>query len=469
MLRSPAAEGWRKIRRTHRGAAWSSVVCLLLGASLLSACGSSDEGEETSARPERPLEQDLVAQAQDAASAAADGEQLGGSLTVIGANAGPQAKLLEAAYKPFEDATGVDVKYQSTTDLQNIVETRVRAGNPPDVVNAFSAGGLTQYAQEGKLVDLSSVLDMATVEKDFDAGLIDAATVDGKLYGVWTEVTNFMVWYNAKAYKGPNPPDTWAQLQDWAGEQANAGNPPWCLALEAGAGTGWPAPLFVENLFMKANGPDKMKQWAAGEIPFTSTEVRQAFEEFGRIATDPKMVKGGPPAILSTSIGEMGLGMFTDPPSCSLMGFGSYSGETILSQNASLKPIEDLDFFPYPPIDPSVPNGELISGKLTYAFNDTPQVRAFMKYLSSAEMQSLLANIGLWAMANKQVQPDAYSNPLIRKSAEALQQADALVPGPDFVQSPAVNTAFRNATVRYLQDPDSLDELLADIEEARRG
>ncbi|MEU6199949.1 ABC transporter substrate-binding protein [Streptomyces sp. NPDC047061] len=330
-------------------------------------------------------------------------------------------------------------------------------------------GSLQQYAEKGKLVDLGSMIGSDTLKADFPESLLTAATVNGKVYGVFTGVDNFMVWYDPKTYKGPKDPSSWAELEKFTQQQAAAGSTPWCMAQNAGAGSGFPGTQWIEAWFIKHYGAAKLQDWASGKLSWTSPEVKAAWQAFGAVATDKKMVNGGPTGVLSASIVNNGTGLISSPAKCQVMLWGVYADGLTLMQNKALKPVTDLDFYPVPAASPAYANDELFGGHVAYAFNDNPQTRALMKYWASAQAQTLLVASGQWTEANTKIPASAYSNPLLKKSYQQLVNGRTLAAGPSLYGSPAVLTAYDKGVVNYIQNPGSLDTILAGLQRTATG
>jgi alpha-glucoside transport system substrate-binding protein len=443
--------------RATKGA---GVAAVLLSAASLGACAHNQQdaagrvGGSTA----------LVKSAANAALQAAGGKKIGGKLSLIGVNAGPEGAIIESTLKPFEDATGVKIDYTGSSDANTLIQTRLAAGDPPDVVNLPNAGSLPAYAKAGKLVPLT-FMDQNRLTADFAPALLKSTTVDGKLYGIWNEVDNFMIWYNPKLYKGPTAPADWAGLQKWAATAKT----PWCVGLASGAASGVSGAHFISNLLLYQSGPQKLNELAAGTLPFTSPAVASAFKLYGEIATSPKMVAGGSTAAVNTKTVDAGNGMFTTPPKCSLLGWGNYAGGLIAAANPKIKTGTDVDFFAWPPVDKTYAKSQLVSGHVMYAFKDTPQMRAFMKYYASSAAQSLLAASGEWVVANKQVGLGTYPNALMKKSAQAYLSADSVSLSPVSQLPAPVVMAFYKGVVSYVQHPAALNSILAGIDKVRTG
>ncbi len=395
--------------------------------------------------------------------AASLGEGLGGSLEVIGGSGGAEGAILEAVYAPFSEATGVKINYTGTKDVLSIVQSRVQAGNAPDIAEV-GLGVATDYAAAGDLVALDDIIPAEELA-NYPAGLLDNARYDGSLFAVFPAVNNYMVWFNPEQYSGPTDPASWSELTDWTNDLAAAGSPAWCIAEEAGAGSGFPGSQFIENLFLKKYGSDLYGQWGRGELEWTSPEVKDAWQMFGQIATDDSKVAGGVTGSLAASIATGSNGLIDDPATCESVLWGTWVPGLI---GDGVDPGVNLDFFPVPASNPEYADEEVFIANPMIAFNDTPQVHAFMQYLASTEAEALLASADHWTVANTAVPVDTYNSPLLQKASETFFGGDvSLAAGPMVLAGGDVLSAFYKGVVSYLQEPDSLDSVLATVQAAQ--
>jgi alpha-glucoside transport system substrate-binding protein len=397
---------------------------------------------------------------------AAGGEQLGGTLNILGVWAGAEADSFSAVVAPFEEATGINVELESTRDFNAVLTTRVEGGNPPDIAAAPSASTAASWAAEGKLIDLSDIVDMDQMGQDYAQTWLDLGTTeDGTLYQVfsWSALKG-PIWYNPNTYDGPNPPQTWDELQAWAQQKADSGETPWCIGLESQAASGWPGTDWIEDIVLRQSGPDVYDQWWQGQIPWTSPEIKSAFETFGSIAGDPAMVYGGPTTALTLPFGNGGDALFTDPPGCYLHHQATFITDFFVQNNPDLQPVEDFNFFGFPDIDPANSGAAIVVGDSFSMYNDTPQGRAFIKYMISPEAQSIWVERGGKLGVNKRVPLDAYPDELARNAGEIIANAQIVrFDGSDLMPS-AMNDAFWKAILDYVQDPGSLDSILANLD-----
>jgi alpha-glucoside transport system substrate-binding protein len=313
------------------------------------------------------------------------------------------------------------------------------------------------------------VIDVAAAKRDFPAGLIDLTTVDGKLYGLFfNTAVQGLVWYDPKSYDGPKPPATWAELAGWTARTAAAGRTPWCVGLESGPNSGWPGAAWIEQVVLKQSGPEVFDAWWQGRQPWTSAPIRQAFEAFGAIAADPKQTAGGPTAALSSAFNESPLGLYAKPPSCYLTVQADFLGSMLEQTVPGIKAGTDIAFFPFPGIEPRYAGLLETSGEAIGVLKDTPQTRALVRYLATAEFGALVASTGQWLGGNKRVTPDKYPAELNRKAATLYRDAPDVRYAAQASMPLAMTTAFFKAVLEYVKKPARLGAILAGLEKTRR-
>jgi len=395
------------------------------------------------------------------------GQKLGGTVTVLGVWGGNELESFLAMVKPFEDATGVKVQFEGTRDLNAVLTTRLEGGNPPDLAGLPGPGQMTEFARAGKLVPLNSVLDLNAMKAQYAQSWIDLGTVGGKVYGIFAKAAlKGLIWYNPKAFAaaGYSVPSTWDELLALTDRIAADGKTPWCIGVESGAASGWPATDWIEDIMLRTAGPDVYDKWSRHEIAWTDPVVKRAWELFGRIATSAKYAYGGADGVLSTNFGESPFPMFNDPPGCYLHHQATFIQDFIQKQFPNLKPGEDFDFFAFPPIDQGVPKAVEAAGDLLGMFRDTPQARSLIRYLTTPEAQVVWVKRGGALSPDRKVSLDAYPDPLSRRAAEILTSAEIARFDASDLMPEAVNAAFWKSTLDYIRTPSRLDTILQNLE-----
>ncbi|MHB1006763.1 MAG: ABC transporter substrate-binding protein [Chloroflexota bacterium] len=393
--------------------------------------------------------------------------RIGGTVSVLATWGGAEQDSFLAMVKPFEDQTGVKIEYTGTRDINAVLSTRVQGGNPPDVAGLPGPGQMAQFAKQGKLVDLSSIIDLNAMKQDYDQAWIDLGTVNGKFVGIFIKsALKGLIWYSPPNFQSKNyqVPKTWDDTMALANQIANGGVTPWSIGLESGAASGWPGTDWLEDILLRQAGPKIYDDWYNGKQKWSSAEVKKAWQTWGQIATVEKMVYGGKQYELSTNFGDAATPLFQSPPKAYLHHQASFITDFIVKANPNAKPIQDFNFFAFPDIDPANAGAGIAAGDLFGMFKDTPQARALMQYLVTAPAQAIWVKRGGALSPNKRVTESQYPDDLSRQLAKALLSVKTLrFDGSDMMPD-QMNTAFFKACLDYVSNPGNLDSILSSLD-----
>lgn len=368
----------------------------------------------------------LASCSQPPETAIEEGTQPTGAKTVsvLGVVVGDQQEKLEAALAPFEEETGIDVIYEGTDAFTTLLPVRVDSGDAPDIAMFPQPGLMKSLADEGALIPVTEVLSREELAQYYPESWIKLSTVNDEIYGIWyRSAVKSLVWYVPEEFeaRGYEIPKTWDEMTALSDQMVADGISPWCLGLESGNASGWPATDWIEEIVLRTAGPDFYQKWVDHEVPFNAPEVQKAFEYFGQIVRSPGYVWGGKTAALSIPWGDSPSGLFSDPPVCFMHRQGNFI-TSFFPKDIVLG--EDVDFFPTPDIDPEYANSLLVAGDIFSMLNDTPEARALMAYLATPTPHEIWAEQGGFLSANKQVDLDVYPDEVSRRQAELLTSAD---------------------------------------------
>jgi alpha-glucoside transport system substrate-binding protein len=411
--------------------------------------------------------------AEDGASPAATGDgegQLGGSVSILAVYADAEEESFLAMIEPWATENGVEIEYTATRDINAQLTTQIDGGNPPDIAGLPGPGPMAQYARDGELVPLDDVIDMDTYSSQYDEGWITAGTVDDQLIAIFTKVAvKGLIFYNPEQFEaaGYEVPEDFDGLTSLVEQIAADGTPPWGVGLESGAASGWPGTDWIEDFVLRQSGPDVYDAWVAGEQAWTSEEIRAAFEAFGAWAADEEFVAGGPNQVINTAFGNGGDCLFADPPECFLHHQASFITGFFEDNFPDVAVAgETYDFFPMPGIEF---NGVTTAGDLFGMFNDTPQARSLMQYLTTPEAQQIWVERGGAISPNKEVAVDAYPDETSARFAEIIQGAETTRFDASDMFPAEMNEAFFEGILNYVQDPDSLDSVLEELDSVQES
>lgn len=404
----------------HSALAFASIVAVSLS---VAACGSSDDGGDTNT--------DAGAKSSiDCAPYKGFGDLKGKTVSVYTSITAPEDAPHIASYKPFEDCTGIEIKYEGSKEFEAQLPVRVKGGNAPDIAYLPQPGLLKTMVATGKVIPAPPET-VANVDKNMPDWK-NYGTVDGKFYAaaLGANVKSF-VWYSPSAFKdkGYEIPKTWDQLMTLTDKIAtdNPDAKPWCAGIESGDATGWPATDWVEDVMLRTAGADVYDKWTNHEIPFNDPQVATALAEVGKILKNPKYVNGGfgdVKTIASTSFQDAGQPILDG--SCYMHRQASFYAA---NWPEGTKVAEDGDVWAfYLPAKDETSKPVLGGGEFVAAFRDAPEVKAFQTYLSSVEWANERARTcgsGGCVTANKNADPTLLKNAVDNLSAKMLTDKSA--------------------------------------------
>ncbi len=249
-------------------------------------------------------------------------------VTILGAFGGAEAEGFEAALKPFEEESGIDVKYENSADFTTLIKQRVSTGDLPDIALFPQPGGLLELAADGKIQPIDTYLDFDQIERTLVPGLLESSRLNGRFYGAPMRVANkSIVWYPKKVWdeRGYEPPEDARRAATTLADQIKGdGIAPWCMAWGADAATGWVGTDWIEQLVLTLQGPEYYNDWIQHAVPFDDEGVVEAFDEFDKVAREDGEVFGGTDSISSTPVAESMAPAFRDPPQCVLERQGNF-------------------------------------------------------------------------------------------------------------------------------------------------
>ncbi|GAB3588009.1 ABC transporter substrate-binding protein [Amycolatopsis endophytica] len=382
-----------------------------------------------------------------------------GTITVLASWTGAEGAAFEQVLAGFTAQTGVRVHYQGTRAVSQVLASDVQNGNPPDIAVVPNPGELVTYVRSHNLYSLDDVLGAPPAQIYGPQWLQLQVAGQAHLYGVAVKVDlKSIVWFNPLLH-GLTQPGTWDEFTT-----ATAGQP-WCLGLSAPPVSGWPGTDWVEDILLHQVGTNVYRQWAAGQLAWTSPAVRRAWETWGAMMA--RTVGDNPARLLLTDFRDAHQGMVDDPQRCAY----EHNGSFMLAQYPEAG--RKLDFVAVPPAGPDVAPGTYeVSADLAGMFTDTPASRALIRYLASPAAQEIWprASGGGAFSATRAVDLRVYDgNPTARKVAETLRSGSTLCFDASDLMPATMTNAFYRAALEYLDDPDHLTTLLEQLDMIRLG
>ncbi|GAA3066677.1 ABC transporter substrate-binding protein [Streptosporangium carneum] len=433
------------LSRPERLVLAAGVAGLALAAT---ACGSARTGSSTGEG----------GASAGCAAFAGYGRHEGGTVSVYSPIRDVEADLLERAWKPFAECTGMRIDYEGTGEFEAQIQVRVDGGNPPDLAFFPQPGLLARFAEAGVLKPASAEVKRLAAE-GWSPDWARYATVDGVLYGAPLGASvKSLVWYSPKMFRerGWAVPRTWDELMKLSETIAATGLKPWCAGIESGDATGWPATDWVEDVLLREVGPQGYDDWVSHRLPFNDPKVVAAVDKVGAILRNERFVNGGygpVRSIASTAFQEGGIPITQGR--CALHRQASFYAN-FWPEGTQVAEDGDVFAFYLPGDDPSK-RPVLGAGEFVAAFSDRPEVEALRAYLASADFPEARMRLGPYVSARRGVDPSNAHNPVDRLSIEMLQDPDTVFrfDGSDQMPASVGAGAFWKAMTDWINGKDT--------------
>jgi alpha-glucoside transport system substrate-binding protein len=384
---------------------------------------------------------------------------------------GDQSKGFEGAMKEFESSSGITIKFtDASQSFDTLIRPRVQGNNPPDIALFPQPGLMLDFAKQGKLQDLGTMLDINSLKSQLVPGVLDVGTQEGKVYGF---PVNFnvksLVWYPKKAFeaKGYKVPTTIAELEALTNQIKADGTTPWCVGIESAGATGWVGTDWLEDFVLRYGGPEKYDQWVRHEIPFNDPVVVQSAQEFEKLALADGNVFGGRKSVVSSNFATAINPEFDDPPKCFLHKQGNFiTQKDFIKESVRQNLDEEVGVFQLPGTDANN-KPLLVGGDLAGAFSNDDDVKKALEFMSSPQFKFSNIATATWLSAVTSFDLSQYPDETTRTVAKlAYESTVSRFDGSDTMPGAVGAGSFWKGMTAWICGQQSLDETLKNIDDS---
>jgi len=286
----------------------------------------------------------------------------------------------------------IDITVLENEAFKTKLTTVMQSGNPPDIFQSWGGGGMNQQVTAGMLKDITSDLDAngGAWRNTFAPGALAVYSYQGKNYGVPWDMGMVGWWYNKDLFTKAgiaNPPTTWADFLNDVKTLKAAGITPICL----GEGDKWPGMHIWSYIASRIGGQAAFDAAVSRSGSFTDPSFVQAGQKLqDLIALDP-FQSGYLGATHDQMQADFGNGK------CAMELSGQWAPSVESANSADKKGVANLGMFNFPAIEGGVGDvADVVGGGNGFAIgkNAPPEAIDFVKYLTSAENQKLIAAHG---------------------------------------------------------------------------
>lgn len=193
------------------------------------------------------------------------------------------------------DVTDGSIAGGGGSNVQVALAARLQAGDPPDVWQTFLGSSLRAWVDAGRLADATAVYDSANLGPTMPPALLDAATHEGKKWGVPTgSHRGNVLWFNENVLReagiaAPGPGYTADAFASDLSKLTASGATALCL----GGKDRFTAAELFENTLLGVVGAGGWNSVRDDEFDWRGTQVRQALTRFGQIIAQVDPNAGG--------------------------------------------------------------------------------------------------------------------------------------------------------------------------------
>ena len=375
-------------------------------------------------------------------------------------------------FRSFEDTyPGVKVK---TENFGRNPRAYLESDTPPDVMIMWTGDWFLDPVRDGLAADLTDLWAQANLAESYPAGLRRLTELNGKQYFMPVGYQWRGIYYNREVFaeNGLQPPQTWEEFLDACETLILNGVYPIALPRNAP----WNTSLWFDYLDMRLNGAAFHRALIAGEESFTDERVRNVFltwqmlfeKSYFLMDTSITSEMDGVSALFR---GDRDFPLTREKAAMTLT-------DAFATSDFPQAFRDELEFFPFPTIDPDVQRGESVNaiGYIVPAKAPNPvQALAFLSYLTSSNARQLLtrqADAGINYAPALGVSDAADLPDRARMGLEIVQGADDIMLPIFWASPPQVRTQIESVLRRFFMgmEPEKevdIDELLADLEAAR--
>lgn len=378
-------------------------------------------------------------------------------LTLQSSLSDPQPKAaLEKVVQGYT-ANKVTLNTVAIEQFRAQLPTYLTSANPPDVLTWYAGSVARDYASKGLLLDVSDLWTGDGACAGFSESLKSLSSDEsGKQIFVPTSYYWWSIFYKKSAFQkwGVQPPTDWdgfmGLLDDLKAKDV--------YPLTNGTGsTAWMASGWFDYLDLRINGAAFHRELLAGKHSFDSAEVRKVMDTYATLIPyfDPKG--------RSYSWQEAVTPMVNDKAAMYLIG-------AFVTQAFPSGQVDDVDFFPVPTIDSSIPSAEEAPTDGFFASAATKNqsgTKDLLSYLAAAPQQELY--ISEAGSSNLPTSPEVdrtQFSPLVQKGIKLLEETKEITQFFNRDSSDALQATADAALTKFLDNPDDVASILKDWQQA---
>jgi len=342
-------------------------------------------------------------------------------------------------------------------DFKTAIRAYLTASTPPDVLTWFAGNRARFFIDNDQIMDISDVWESEGWNDSYPKGFQALSTVDGKQYFLPTSWYWWAVYYRVSIFDelGLEVPETWDEFLAVNETLKDNGYIP----IAIGTKYRWTAAAWFDYLNMRINGPEFHINLMLGTESYDDPRVAKVFEYWRVLLDNGYFLEDAAAYAWAEALEPLIAG------EAAMYLMGDFIRDSVPDEIEA-----DLDFFRFPIIDSSILIGEdaPTDGYFLAANAPNPEAaKQFLAYLGSVEVQTYNAEQLGRLPTNSGVDRTLF-NESQQKGMELIDGADFVAQFYDRDTTPEMADEGMNAFMAFWDDPDSIDELLVELEAVRQ-
>lgn len=327
---------------------------------------------------------------------------------------------------------------------------------PPDVVMWFVGQRMRDLVKPGLLEDVSELFT-PQVKDSFHQAAVDNVTVDGRQYGVPFTQYHWGLYFRRDILSRAglrDAPRDWDELLRACEALRAAGIHPVAI----GSKDLWPTAGWFDYLNLRLNGHAFHMRLLNGNIPYTDDRVRAVFGKWRELLDRDCFMHGH----AAMSWQESQALVYQGRAAMTLLG-------NFIVANFPPAVLQDMDFAPFPTIDPSIgryENAPMNSVHVPVRATNKADAKRFLAFVLRPDIQEAINRRTLQIPPN--LKSAVADDRFLRKGRELLHGADGLAQFFDRDTSEELARVAMRGFQEFMLRPERLDDILQRIEQARQ-
>lgn len=267
---------------------------------------------------------------------------------VIGISGQQREVLLSLAYDFEQKNKETYVRYMFLEDatLKQEIHDWMRGNKKVDLVLWQAGERLFQFVRQNQVEKLDGFWQRHNLDENYPASIKPLVQNQGHTYAIPISYYNWGFYYNRSVFQKLNvqPPSDWSSFMDMVGKLKKNGIDPLSITSKEK----WPVSAWFEYINLRVNGLDYHQRFMKGQVAFDSDKVKDVLNKWKEVLDASDYKQHHKVLLWRDSLPDL----LREKSGVALMG-------NFMTQLIPAHLDGKISYFPFPEIDPNVPQYEL--------------------------------------------------------------------------------------------------------------